>query len=386
MKAVIITQYSCDYPHEPLFRYLSLVASESYLIKHPTRDVSQNHKFSALNANIRGQYSESFHRISFSNFFLHLLSVTVTSLILLCKIGPADVIIGCGNWYAMIGIVVRALGLVKSVVYYAIDFVPHQRFSNKYIDRLYSRLDTFVLNHSDTVWNISSRMPVSRRQFGYEYKTPELHVPNVCDVSLAVSEPFVARASKFDRLLFVGSLYDHQGLDHVLSAVHMLRNRSIHISVDIVGVGPIQQNLINQSTLLNIQDSVQFHGFLPIEEIKILANKCSAGVAVYDPSRCKFSQFGDPAKIRLYLSLGLPVITTDVTVMSEDIVRYQMGLICEANPAAVAQAIEELRTQGGLTRELRDRIDRWAKAYEPSQVYEPAWVSLQALVVESLKS
>lgn len=379
MRLLILTQFSCDYPHGPLFEYLKGRIEHLYLIKHPTTDIAASDDSSVLVTHVQGLSGSRRIRSRFSSFHTNLAWSTVISIYWLAKIWKVDVVIGCGNWYALIGILSRMIGLSKCVVYYATDFVPKNRFSNPLLDVFYRSLDRFVLKHVDIIWNISTRMTKARKDFGYAYVTPEYYVPNVCEFfsfdNKLASEDNVSQT----RLLFVGALYRHQGLDHVLKAIQSLSNSGTEVQLDIVGAGPEHHALMTLASSLGIQDSVTFHGYLPLERVLKLATRCFGTVAIYDPARCHFSQYGDPAKIRLYLSLGLPVITTAVTALAAEIEDRALGEICSASAAGVAQAIELLLSGRQDKGAIRRRVQDWVQSFSPERVYsEPLEALLHA--------
>lgn len=318
-------------------------------------------------------------RSRFSSFHMKLAWSTGISIYWLLKIRKVDVVIGCGNWYALIGILSRMMGFSKHVVYYAIDFVPKDRFSNPLLDFFYRSLDRFVLKNVDIIWNISARMTKARKDFDYAYTSPEYYVPNVCEFFSFDEKPANEDKFKQTRLLFVGSLYRHQGLDHVLNALKSLSDSGTEVQLDIVGVGPEHHALMTLASSLEIENSVTFHGYLPLGRVLKLATRCFGTVAIYDPERCHFSQYGDPAKIRLYLSLGLPVITTGVTALAAEIEDRALGEICSASAAGVARAIESLSNGTQDKSAIRLRIQDWVQSFSPERVYrEPLEALLHA--------
>ena len=70
-----------------------------------------------------------------------------------------------------------------------------------------------------------------------------------------------------------------------------------------------------------------FHGYLPGDSFNKVLTKCSIGVGTYLPDSSNVSHFGDPGKVKRYLSLGLPVIITNVFEFSEEINDSQAGVI-----------------------------------------------------------
>lgn len=70
------------------------------------------------------------------------------------------------------------------------------------------------------------------------------------------------------RILYVGRLSSSKGVDVLLKGMaHLLQDTSVDIRLDIVGDGPERDELVNFVETNSIQDSVEFHGYVPYEKV-----------------------------------------------------------------------------------------------------------------------
>ena len=85
------------------------------------------------------------------------------------KKGKFDLFIGADNLNALSGIILKKIGRLNKVIFYAIDFVPN-RFNNPVLNKIYHRVEKFAVYKSDSVWNLSDVMRKEREKRGYDKK------------------------------------------------------------------------------------------------------------------------------------------------------------------------------------------------------------------------
>lgn len=161
----------------------------------------------------------------------------------------------------------------------------------------------------------------------------------------------------------VGRLVEKKGFDHLLSAVALLRARGRAVRLDLVGGGAEEPALRARAAELDLTDLVTFHGPLTQAETReiirggaVLAAPCVVGA---DGNRD-----GLPTVILESLALGTPVVATPVTGIPEAIIHGRTGLLVpEADPVALADALESLVDDPGLRCELADAGRRHVQAH-----------------------
>lgn len=139
------------------------------------------------------------------------------------------------------------------------------------------------------------------------------------------------------RLVSVGRLSHEKGIDLLLEAVALCRDRRVH--VDVVGDGPLRGELEHQARTLGVQGSVAFHGFLanPYPLVR-------DADALVLPSRYE----GFPNVVLEALACGTPVIATPAAGGLSEIVDGVAGCAVAAEISAPALCREICRFDKGV--------------------------------------
>lgn len=157
-------------------------------------------------------------------------------------------------------------------------------------------------------------------------------VPNVVDTALFT----LGEGPRNGRLLAVGLLYEAKAYDVLLRAVSTL-----DVGLDIVGDGPLRDDLEALATSLGIGDRVTFHGLLPKPEVARLMREAELFVLA---SRYE----NNPCSLLEALASGLPVVATPVGGVPE-LVTPANGRLARADDLA-AEIRATIETSGSFDR------------------------------------
>jgi glycosyltransferase involved in cell wall biosynthesis len=143
-------------------------------------------------------------------------------------------------------------------------------------------------------------------------------------------------------ILSVGRLVEKKGLSHLIEACNLLRARGISVYCQIVGDGPLREQLAGEIARAGLQKEVLLLGSRPQEELVALMR--TATICVLP---CMITDSGDrdglPTVLLEALASGLPSISTTVAGIPEIIEHDKTGLLVEpASPAQLAGAIATL--------------------------------------------
>ncbi|MDW8396230.1 MAG: glycosyltransferase [Anaerolineae bacterium] len=179
-------------------------------------------------------------------------------------------------------------------------------------------------------------------------------------------------------LLFVGRIERLKGIDILLKAAALLRDRRSDLSWDklriiVIGGDPSEEGRRKNEEMarlhalrdaLSLGDLVTFVGALDQDA---LAFYYAAAEMVIMPSH--YESFGMVALEAM--ACGTPVVVSDVGGLSVLVQHNKTGLRVRANdPAALAQAIERLLDDEALRRRLGQRAVCYAEAYAWSNVVD----------------
>ncbi len=153
-------------------------------------------------------------------------------------------------------------------------------------------------------------------------------------------------------VLCVARLVDKKGLDTLLEAIAMASRADPLLRLEIIGGGPLSDQLQQLAIDLDIATIVTFHGPQPSSVVEAAYARCGL-VAL----PCRIAANGDrdglPTVLVEALARGIPVISTDVVGIPE-LVRHEItGLLVGPNdPPELAAAVAKIRSDSALAREL----------------------------------
>jgi glycosyltransferase involved in cell wall biosynthesis len=159
-------------------------------------------------------------------------------------------------------------------------------------------------------------------------------VPNVVDVR-AFARERVARASGF-RLLFVGEMETRRkGVEYLLRAMSLLRERGLDVCLDLVGGGRHEEMYRGMAAKLGLSAMCRFHGAVPHDRVASLMADVDLFVL---PSLAE--TFG--VVLVEAMAAGLPVVATRCGG-PEEVVTPDVGVLVEpADSESLADALADI--------------------------------------------
>jgi glycosyltransferase involved in cell wall biosynthesis len=125
---------------------------------------------------------------------------------------------------------------------------------------------------------------------------------------------------------FMGMLKFPQGVDMIIDCLPELIKQIPNVHIEIIGSGPEEHRLKMKAR--KHHKSITFYGFKENQnEIEKIIRRWSIGTATYVPAESNESYWGDPSKIKVYLSQAVPVITTNVSYFAFELKKARAGII-----------------------------------------------------------
>lgn len=268
--------------------------------------------------------------------------------------------LGFNNLMCLPGLVGRRLGRVGRVVYSAVDFVPDRFGAGSPLTSAYDALDAAVCRAADARWEVSQAALDARdERLGLDAGTAPA---SVCPIGTWLDRvPKVGDdAWRTRRVTFIGHLVERMGVDTMLAALTLLRERGVEVYADIAGRGPLEDELRAQAAKTGLADAITFHGFISDhEQLERLLAQGSIALAPYSTRVESFTRFADPSKLKSYLGAGLPILLTDVPPNAGELEREAGAEVVADEPAAFADAIAR----------LLDAPDEWVRRSRAAKEY-----------------
>jgi glycosyltransferase involved in cell wall biosynthesis len=144
------------------------------------------------------------------------------------------------------------------------------------------------------------------------------------------------------RILFSGLLSGDRGIEIALEALAGLRKRRPStFALIITGEGPMRHALERRASALGLGADVRFTGWIDYLELPDLIAGCHVGILPFH--RCPHIDASLANKLFEYMTLGLPVIVSDILPMRRIVDDAACGLVVACDDAvALGDAIERL--------------------------------------------
>lgn len=238
------------------------------------------------------------------------------------------------DWFeANIALSLREYFPKTKIIYYAYDYYFHNNiFSSRY---LINKIEQSAYMRSDIVWAVN-------QQIIGEHKKRSLNRDKVFTIPLGIKSKNIPEYRPNPKqILFMGNFKEGHNLRLLVNTFAKL---PVDYHLHLIGQGNLYaeiDNLIRDLGATNIT----LYGFKTEQETIdiIVKNKISYGIALYENTREILC--ADPGKIKDYLALGLPVITTSYPSISKDIEEYNIGVVLKDINMNIEKYIMNLNDQ-----------------------------------------
>lgn len=190
-------------------------------------------------------------------------------------------------------------------------------------------IERFIFNHADAV--IAHSRYVAHAIGPYMHGRP-LHVLPLGAYTAACPalKPTVSSAAEPLRVLFFGRLEEYKGLDLLLAAFELLKNRRVSIALTLSGRGDLSAEFLRTARELGV---IIDRRWIPPQEVCPLLGTADVLVLPYVAA----SQSG---VVSLGLGVGLPLVVTNVGGLPEYVEDGVSGFVVAPSAEAIADALK----------------------------------------------
>ena len=128
---------------------------------------------------------------------------------------------------------------------------------------------------------------------------------------------------------FIGVIKKSHGLGIVFDYAKEILKKFPEVRYEVIGSGPDEMFFRAEAKKRKLL--THFHGYVEDLKAKQILSHATICIATYVPDAGNVSHYGDPGKIKLYLSLGIPVIATNVISFANEIKKHGAGEIVAYN-------------------------------------------------------
>lgn len=277
---------------------------------------------------------------------------------------------------AWVGNILKQLHLVGKTIFWIWDYYPptHSNLVIKLMRSIYGYFDKEGAK-SDKVIFLNKRLISLRKASGvWRVDKKYSFVPIATNSKISI----VSKNAKTPHFCFIGVLKKSQGLDLIFDISEEIYKKYGETIIEIIGDGPDKEYYVNrgrESKFKTIFNGLLSENIRPHElKIRSIMSKCNISLATYIPEKSNVSYYGDPSKIKRYLSMGLPVITTNVFEFSSEIKKSEAGIVINYNkPKELIKAIETIL---GNYNEYVNNVKQLTKKFHYEVIYEKLFSEL----------
>ncbi|KUK77793.1 MAG: Glycosyl transferase group 1 [candidate division WS6 bacterium 34_10] len=170
--------------------------------------------------------------------------------------------------------------------------------------------------------------------------------------------------------VFVGRLSEMKGTEYLIRAIGELKKQGEKIKCKIIGDGPKREYLESLVKELNIEDQVQFTGFIPHSQLTEALNRTSVFVGPSITTSTGYKEGFGLVFIEA-MAAGLPVIASRSGGITDTVKHKETGLLVEEKGyKQIAEYIKEIRDNESLRNELIKGGKQTAKQYSWQNIGE----------------
>lgn len=259
------------------------------------------------------------------------------------RLPPCTAWFGFNNLACLRGLARRKVGRTKKVYYWAVDFVP-QRFGKNPATKAYDLTDKLVCQQVD------GRIELSKAALDGRAKYLSIPANRLAPGVVVPMGTWLDRTPKADskswhkkKVIYLGHLVERQGVAALVRALQIVMGVDKAVTADIVGGGPLSEELRMLADGLDIAGKLTFHGFVKDHRDveKILATGTVAA-APYVEDQDSFTQFADPGKLKAYLGANLPIVLTGVPPNAHELEDAGAAILVKDSPEAIADGLQKL--------------------------------------------
>lgn len=369
---VIVTHKYVTHPDDELVYYLNGEKYKNVMhVCHSFSDAPDRRSYYVWYKNGK-KYKEkkSLDLMGFPSPVIYLKEVLFTIKWILESGIKWDTYIGMDGLCVSFGNLLRFLKRVNRTIYWAIDFVPSDRFSSGLVNKIYHAVNTHGYKNSDEMWDLSPRMAEAREKF-LNIKRSDYKKLKVVQYGMWANriKKYTYNDCEKHTLVYMGHLVEKQGVQLVLKAIPGIIEKIPTFRFKIIGDGSYKNELIKLAKKIKVYDYCEFMGRIP--EHRIVENeiaKSALAIAPYIKLLDKWTYYADPGKVKTYLACGVPVLLTNIPWNAKDIEKSKCGRIITEEQKDIISSILLLMDEK-INQQYRDNAIMFSKSFNYQDMF-----------------
>jgi len=290
-----------------------------------------------------------------------------------------DLFVGADSFNTLFGLLLKKLGRVDKVAFLTIDYVMHNRFKQRFLNWLYVKMDRLAFWGSDYTWNVSDRM--SRQRIVELGDKAKEKIQLVVPIGVPSGD---AEKVKVDRknnvIVYSGGLTPEFGLELIVESMPKLIKLFPNIELRIIGGGVLEEKLKTMVRDLGVGKNVNIVGFINTttdrERWLRLLKESTISLATYEDNETTYKRYSDVTKPKDYMACGLPIITTSVIPLSEEITKHNLGRVVGYTTDSFVRGVSAILGNETERKKIMENVYNYSKNMTWDAVFDKVFLEM----------
>lgn len=156
------------------------------------------------------------------------------------------------------------------------------------------------------------------------------------------------------KLIYHGTIAPRFGLEVTVKGLKKIVENNYKIKFDIYGDGEGFSFLKSSIEKLNLQEVIQLHGSIPLNDIPLKIAEADLGIVSYLPSEA--TNFILPSKLMEYIAMEKPVLTVKNTTISHYFMDGELEYYEANNPESFAEKLHSIINNSKMLDDSKNKI------------------------------
>jgi glycosyltransferase involved in cell wall biosynthesis len=250
-----------------------------------------------------------------------------------------------------------------------------------YIDYLPSRfgkfsLATFVYEHLDNWLDKRINLRVELTSQSAELRSTRIKsnranvvIGPIGQWKINSGKPEISRFQS-QQIVYLGGLNERLGAEILPEVFFQLSKSGWRGQAHIVGAGNLLNETKDAINNLGLEEQVIFHGYVQDREfVETILKLGAVAIAPYKPIPGVFTETTDSAKLKAYAGAGLPTVTTNVTVNSQQLEVCGAAIIANFTAKEFSDAVMKIMENESLWAGMSQASLQYATRFDWNTIF-----------------
>lgn len=282
-----------------------------------------------------------------------------------------SVFIGVNYFCTLCGILLKKMGKTDIIIYRVMDFFPLPPGGiYKVLNRIFYVIDKFCLDNSDQIWFTTEGHIIGREKYGYFDRSNPNYQWNIIPLGINIkkAKTLPVNLSNVNSLVYCGVISRYHQLDLVFDIIATLKKEYPEIVLNLIGSGPDEEYYKKLACNMKLESNIIFYGFLEEDEkfSNLVANNL-LGIALYRDEE-NFMKYTEPAKVKFYLTYGIPAIISKVPVIASELDEKSISFAVDNEKDVIIDIVKKYIQNTSMQEQYKQNIQAYIGSLDTTKL------------------